>query len=71
MAMPNSARMIKNTFKDGAKADASSNTEYAMMSTIRVGRRPKRSAIIPNKNAPTGRMARVQKIASVISETWA
>ena len=29
-----------------------------MMLTISVGRRPKRSAIIPNRIAPTGRMAR-------------
>ena len=27
---------MRNTFKDGANAEASSNTEYAMMSTISV-----------------------------------
>ena len=31
------------------------------MSTISVGRRPNRSAIIPNRNAPTGRKASVMK----------
>src|SRR5216683_7335654 len=40
-----------------------------MMSTISVGRRPKRSAINPNRKAPTGRMARVINIASAIAET--
>ncbi len=63
--------MIRNTFSEGANADANSNTEYAMMSTISVGRRPNRSAIIPNRNAPTGRIASVRKIASVIAETFA
>jgi hypothetical protein len=42
-----------------------------MISTIKVGRRPKRSAISPNKNAPTGRMARVRKMASVMAEILA
>ena len=40
------------------------------MSTISVGRRPKRSAIIPNRNAPTGRNASVMKIASATAETF-
>src|SRR5258708_3019697 len=40
-----------------------------MISTISVGRRPKRSAINPNRKAPTGRMARVINIASVTAET--
>ena len=62
--------MIRNTLSDGANAEASSKTEYAMMSSINVGRRPKRSAINPNKNAPTGRIASVRKIASAIAETF-
>ena len=40
-----------------------------MMSIINVGLRPNRSAIRPNRTAPTGRMASVRKIASVITET--
>jgi hypothetical protein len=59
-----------NTFKDGANAEASSKTEYAIMSIISVSRRPYLSAISPNRNAPTGRMARVQKMASVMAETF-
>ncbi len=62
--------MMRNTFNEGANAEASSNTEYAMMSTISVGRRPNLSAINPNRNAPTGRIASVRKIASVIAETF-
>src|SRR5580693_10421371 len=71
MAIPNNARVIRKTFKEGANADDSSNTEYAMMSTINVGRRPNRSAIIPKRNAPTGRKASVMKIAAATAETFA
>jgi hypothetical protein len=63
--------VIRKTFKEGANADDSSNSEYAMMSTINVGRRPNRSAIIPKRNAPTGRKANVMKIASATAETFA
>ena len=38
--------------------------EKATTLSMRVGRRPKRSAIQPKRRAPTGRMARVQKVAS-------
>jgi hypothetical protein len=40
-----------------------------MISIINVGRRPKWSAIIPKRNAPTGRKASVMKIASATAET--
>ena len=42
-----------------------------MMSIISVMRRPNRSAISPNRNAPTGRKASVMKTASVTAETLA
>ena len=48
----------------GANAEASPNTENDTMFSISVGRRPNRSAIKPKRNAPTGRIASVQKIAS-------
>ena len=63
MAMPNNARMIRKMWSEGAKAEDSSKMENAMMSIINVGRRPKRSAISPKRNAPTGRIASVRKIA--------
>jgi hypothetical protein len=42
------------------------------MLRISVGRRPYRSAISPKRNAPTGRITSVQKIASAITliPTW-
>ena len=39
--------------------------EYSSTSTIRVGRRPQRSAARPKMKAPIGRIARVSRIASV------
>ena len=71
IATPNNARMTSNDFKEGANADPNSNTEYAMMSTMSVTRRPNRSAIIPNRNAPTGRIASVQAIALTTAEVSA
>ena len=71
IATPKRARVTKKNVRLGENADASSNTEYAMMSSISVGRRPNRSAILPNRNAPTGRIASVRKIASLIVETLA
>ena len=44
--------------------------EYNRMLTIRVGRRPQRSAARPNKYAPTGRIANVSKMANVTSVIW-
>jgi hypothetical protein len=51
-----------------AKAQASSSSEYAAMLSISVGRRPKRSAIMPKRNAPTGRKARVMESAATTEE---
>src|ERR1700722_8272149 len=42
-----------------------------MISTISVIRRPYLSAISPNRNAPTGRIASVRKIASATADTFA
>src|SRR6202166_985609 len=42
-----------------------------MISTISVIRRPYRSAMSPKRNAPTGRIASVRKIASATAETFA
>ena len=39
-----------------------------MMLIIKVGRRPKRSAMRPKMKAPTGRMARVRKSPSATAE---
>jgi hypothetical protein len=63
--------MMSSDLSEGAKAEPNSKTEYAMISIIRVTRRPKRSAIIPNRKAPTGRMAKVRKIASATAEIFA
>ena len=52
----------------GAKPEANSRTEYRRMFTIRVGRRPKRSAARPNRKAPMGRIASVSRMAKVTSE---
>src|SRR6185312_251325 len=41
-----------------------------MISIISVGRRPNLSAIMPKRNAPTGRMASVMKTASKTEETF-
>src|ERR1039458_7394795 len=62
--MPNSARQTRKLDNVGASAEASSNAEKAMTLTMSVGRRPYFSAMEPKRNAPTGRMARVQKMAS-------
>ena len=72
MAMPNSARQTRKLCSVGAKAEASSKTEKAMTLTISVGRRPYFSAMAPKRKAPTGRMTRVQNIASAtcLQPTW-
>src|ERR1700744_900182 len=64
MATPNKARHTRKLCSVGASAEASSKAEKANTLTIRVGRRPSLSAIAPNKNAPPGRIASVQKMAS-------
>ena len=72
MAMPNRARQMRKLVSEGAKAEARPKTENETMFSIRVGRRPKRSAIRPKRRAPTGRMTSVQKIASAMDLmlTW-
>src|ERR1700730_376654 len=42
--------------------------EYSSTLTIRVGRRPQRSAARPNRKAPIGRIASVSRMAKVTSE---
>src|ERR1700730_13663353 len=42
--------------------------EYSSTLTIRVGRRPQRSAARPNRKAPIGRIASVSRMANVTSE---
>ncbi len=63
IAMPYSARRIRNTVSVGAKPVANSSAEYSTTSTISVGRRPKRSASRPNRNAPIARVASVSVMA--------
>ena len=67
IAMPNMARSTSRTVRLGAKPDANSMNEYNRMLTIKVGRRPQRSAARPNKYAPSGRIANVSKMANVTS----
>src|SRR5580704_389954 len=67
IAMPNMARSTSRTVRLGAKPDANSMNEYNRTLTIKVGRRPQRSAARPNKYAPTGRIASVNKMAKVTS----
>jgi hypothetical protein len=64
------ARSTSRTVRLGAKPDANSMNEYNRTSTIKVGRRPQRSAARPNKYAPTGRIANVSKMANVTSVIW-
>src|SRR5580692_5146180 len=68
MATPYSARRMINTVRLGAKPDANSRIEYSRMSTIKVGRRPQRSAARPKMKAPIGRIASVSRIAHVTVE---
>ena len=68
IATPYSARNMISTVRLGAKPDANSRIEYKRMSTIRVGRRPQRSAARPKMKAPIGRIASVSRIASVTFE---
>jgi len=70
IAMPNMARSTSRTVRLGAKPDANSMNEYNRTLTIKVGRRPQRSAARPNKYAPTGRIANVSKMANVTSVIW-
>ena len=70
IAMPNMARSTSRTVRLGAKPDANSINEYNRTLTIKVGRRPQRSAARPNKYAPTGRIANVSKMANVTSVIW-
>ena len=60
MATPNNARRTRNTPKDGAKADATPKRVKHNTFRMSVGRRPIRSASMPNSSAPTGRIASVQ-----------
>ncbi len=55
---------MSKVVSDGAKPEANSNSEKRMMSAISTGRRPKCSASQPNRNAPMGRAASVQKMAT-------
>ena len=64
MAKPNRARRIISTVSVGAKAQANSRPENNRMSITSTGRRPNRSASMPNTRAPKGRAARVRVLAT-------
>lgn len=67
IATPYSTRSRKNSINDGAAAESSSKAEKNTMLSIRIGLRPNFSAALPKISAPTGRTARVSRIAGVTS----
>ena len=69
MAKPKAVRSTNSTARLGARPEASSSTENNRMSTISTGRRPNRSASMPNTSAPNGRAASVSMLATATAGT--